>query len=240
MSPRNPWEGRAPARPLSDFSLIKIAAGLILSVVSSLYAAEPLVLNGDLEKADPADATQPLGWDKTDGLGVQWASCPDGPDVPAGPGKNAIRMDTALTEQQMVAQWTKVGMTEWIFPKPAGNAIAETYGLSLYSQAMPVEAGRTYRVTVRYKGSGGAKVWVRGYGVKSEQSDKPKRLYESMGACPAAVDHWGEFTQDFNPTKHTPKVTTMKVMLFAYYPAGVSWFDNISIVALPAADEPGK
>ena len=67
---------------MSDCPLIKIAAGLIFSVVSSIHAAEPLVLNGDLEKADPADATQPLGWDKTDGLGVQWASYPDGPDAP--------------------------------------------------------------------------------------------------------------------------------------------------------------
>lgn len=201
---------------------MRIAGLLLLGMVA--YAAEPLVLNGDLEKSDPADATQPLGWDKTDGLGVQWTTGPD------GSGK-AIRMDTALTEQQMVAQWTKVGMTQWIFPKPAGNAIAETYGLSLYSQAMPVEAGRTYRVTVRYKGSGGAKVWVRGYG---EKGGKERRLYESMGACPAAVNAWGEFTQDFSPTKHTPGVTTMKVMLFAYYPAGVSWFDDVRIVALPA------
>ncbi len=193
-------------------------------------AAEPLVVNGDLENADPADATQPLGWDKTDGLGVQWVAGPD------GAGK-AIRMDTALTEQQMVAQWTTVGMTQWVFPKPAGNAIAETYGLSLYSQAMPVEAGRTYRVTVRYRGSGGAKVWVRGY---REKNGKEQRQYESMGACPAAVNAWGEFTQDFNPTKHRPEVTTMKVMLFAYYPAGVSWFDDVRIVPLPDEVIPAK
>ena len=200
----------------------------IFFLTSSVCGVEPLVVNGELEKPDPTNADQPLGWDTTDGLGVQWVAGPD------AAGK-AIRMDTALSEQQMVAQWTKVGMTEWIFPKPAANAIAETYGLSLYSQAMPVEAGRTYRITVRYRGSGGAKVWVRGYG---DKGGKPRRMYESMGACPAAETTWGEFTQDFNPTKHTPNVTTMKVMLFAYYPAGVSWFDDVRITPLTEVEVP--
>lgn len=212
--------------PVTFLQVFSLTFSLPFLLKSCAWGVEPLMVNGDLEKPDVTVADQPLGWDKTDGLGVQWVAGPE------GAGK-AIRMDTALSEQQMVAQWTKGGMTEWIFPKPAGNAIAETYGLSLYSHAMPVEAGRSYRISVRYRGNGGAKVWVRGY---AEKGGKTKRLYESVGACPAAETTWGEFTQDFNPTKHTPLVTTMKVMLFAYYPAGVSWFDDVKIVPLTQAE----
>ena len=195
----------------------------------SLGAAEPLVVNGNFSQVDPTDARIPLGWERPDGLAVQWT---DGPDASGGTsdGGKAIRMDTSLSEHDVVDQFTKVGLTQWVFSNPTGDAIAATYGLSLYSQAMPVIADTTYRITVRYRGSGGAKVWVRGYGQKG---GKERRLYESVGACPAAEKTWEEFTQDFNPTNHTPAVTTMKVMLFAYWPPGVSWFDDVRIEALP-------
>ena len=202
---------------------------LLAGLALRLGAAEPLVVNGNFSQVDPTDARIPLGWERPDGLAVQWT---DGPDASGGKsdGGKAIRMDTSLSEHDVVAQFTKVGLTQWVFPNPTGDAIAATYGLSLYSQAMPVIADTTYRITVRYRGSGGAKVWVRGYGLKG---GKERRLYESVGACPAAEKTWEEFTQDFNPTNHTPAVTTMKVMLFAYWPPGVSWFDDVRIEALP-------
>lgn len=190
----------------------------------SMFAVEPLVVNGNFSQVDPTDARIPLGWERPDGLAIQWA---DGPEAADG---KAIRMDTSLSERDVVAQFTKVGLTQWVFPNPSGDPIAATYGLSLYSQAMPVVADTAYRVTVRYRGSGGAKVWVRGYGLKN---GKERRLYESVGACPASEKTWGEFTQDFNPTAHTPGVTSMKVMLFAYWPPGVSWFDDVRIEPVP-------
>jgi hypothetical protein len=202
-----------------------IRCSCVFVALAVAAAAEPALLaNGGFEEADPATAGRPLGWELPDGLGVQWVACP----LPGAQGK-AIRMDTAVSEQDMVAQWKKVGLTQWIFPNPAKDPIAATYGLSLYSQAVPVAPGVVYRVTARYHGSGGAKVWVRGYG---EVHGEHRRLYESQGDCPAAEKDWGVFTQDFHPTKHTPKVTEMKVMLFAYWPAGVSWFDEVRIEAL--------
>lgn len=197
---------------------------LILYSLIPLGAAEPLVVNGNFSQVDPTDARVPLGWERPDGLAIQWTSGPDNAD-----GK-AIRMDTSLSEREVVAQFIKVGLNQWVFPDPSGDTIAATYGLSLYSLAMPVVANTDYRITVRYRGSGGAKVWVRGYGMKG---DKERRLYESVGACPAADKVWGEFTQDFNPTKHTPGVTSMKVMLFAYWPPGVSWFDDVLLEPVP-------
>ncbi len=200
-----------------------ISALMSMCLWGSLAAAEPLVVNGDFSQVDPTDPRIPLGWERPDGLAVQWT---DGPDKSDG---KAIRMDTSLSEHDVVAQFTKVGLTQWVFPNPSTEPIAGSYGLSLYSQAMPVSAATSYRITVRYRGSGGAKVWVRGYGLKN---GKERRLYESVGACPQSEKVWGEFTQDFNPTQHTPAVTTVKVMLYAYWPPGVSWFDNVRLEPL--------
>ena len=173
-----------------------------------------LLVNGDFEKTDPKDAGKPVGWDKPDGLGVVWKN-------------GAIQMDTRVSEKAMVDQWTKVGLTQWNIPKPAGNAIAETYGLSYYSDPMPVKSGQTYRVSFDYKGpSGGGKVWVRGWG--QFQGEK-RRRWETFVNCRTKGNDWTHFEQEFHPTKARPEVTEMRVMLYAYYPPGVYCYDNVRI-----------
>ncbi len=204
---------------------------------SSVGAAEPaanapnLVVNGGLDQADPADARRPLGWERPDGLGVRWEDAP----APAGAGHGkALRLDTAVSEIGMMEQWKKVGITAWNIPNATADPVAATYGLSIYSQAFPITKGRSYRVSVAYHGAGGAKVWVRGYGeLTRPEGVEKRRLYEAVAEVTASPQGWTVTAHDFAPTKHTPKVTEMKVMLFAYWPPGVSWFDDVRVVELP-------
>ena len=193
--------------------------------------AENILENGDYEKTDAANPAKPAGWDRVDGLGVQWTQAPD-----AGHGR-AIRMDTRLSEQTMQAQWIKTGLTNiWSIPQPGKNAIAETYGLSLYSAPMPVRPGQAYRITFDFKGhGGGAKVWVRGYGMF--QGEK-RRRWETYVDCHGKGDAWTTQSQVFHPTKFRPDVSEIKVMLFAFYPAGIYWFDNLRIE--PVAESTAK
>jgi hypothetical protein len=187
-------------------------------------AAQPVsaLPHGDFEQADARDASRPAGWDRVDGLGVQWTRAAE----PAH-GK-AIRIDTTVSETAMQAQWVRTGLTNiWNIPKPSNGAIAETYGLSLYSDPIPVTPGQAYRITFDFKGAdGGAKVWVRGWGMF--QGEK-RRRWETYVACHSRGGEWTTCTQVFHPTKFRPDVTEMKVMLFAFYPAGVYWFDNVRI-----------
>jgi hypothetical protein len=187
-----------------------------------------LLPNGDFEQADPADKTKPLHWDKPDGLGVQWMDAPK--DASGKSHGKAIRIDTSVSEKAMVAQWKKMGLTQWDIPKPAGNAVAETYGLSYYSDPIPVKPDQPYRISFDYIGNkgdnSGGKVWVRGYG---QFEGEKRRRWETIVFCRAKKDGWTHFSQVFFPTKMRPEVTEMRVMLYAYYPAGVYWFANIRI-----------
>ena len=185
-----------------------------------------MLLNGGFEQADPKDARRPLGWDLPDGFGVQWTQ--------SGSGK-AIRMDTQISELQMNEQWTKFGLTNtWFIPNPAGTAIAETYGLSFYSAAIPVKTGQAYRVSFDYKGApGGGKLWVRGFG---QQAGEQRRLYEKIVFCEKPGTGWVHYREVFCPTKYRPAVTKLRVMLYAYYPAGIYWFDNIVIEPISDAE----
>jgi hypothetical protein len=190
--------------------------------------AQSVLPNGDFEQPDPAHSGKAAHWDLPDGLGVQWTDAPIITGASAH-GK-AIRMDTSVPETAMVDSYTKAGLTQWIFPHPQGNAIAETYGLSLYSEAIPLVAGKTYRVTFDYladKGTSG-KLWFRAYG---DVNGEKKRVYEGTIDCSGGPT-WKQFTGLFHPTRHTANATEFKIMLYAFYPAGVAWFDNIKVETL--------
>ena len=214
-------------RTLALLSVLLLGGGPGLAPLPA-QAAETLVANGDFEHAAAGDAQRPSAWGKPDGLGVQWTDSGD-----AGHGK-AIRMNTRISEKAMMAQWRKTGQTnEWNIPNPANSAVAETYGLSLYSDAIPVKPGQAYRVTFDFKGANdGAKVWVRGYGTLQGQQ---RRRWETWVGCKGRDSAWSTCSQVFFPTKFRPEVTEMKVMLFAFYPAGVYWFDNVRIEPISVA-----
>jgi hypothetical protein len=203
-------------------------AGLALwMMLSAVYGDEAILPNGDFEQADPAHPGKAAHWDLPDGLGVAWTDAPNIPGAP--PHGKAIRMDTSQTEQAMVASYARAGLTQWMFPKPANDAIATTYGLSLYSEAVPVVAGKTYRVTFDYlsdKGTSG-KLWFRAY---ANVNGEKKRVYEGTIDCSGAGT-WRQFTGVFHPTKYRPDVAEFKIMLFALYPPGVAWFDNVRVEA---------
>jgi len=211
-----------------------VAAALLLRGGAWAADGPPLLPNGALEAADPADSSRPACWDRPDGLGVRWEAAPDDPDGGQPRGKS-IRMDTSVSEKAMVERWRAAGITNWDIPKPADTEVAATYGLSYYSDAIPVKSGQAYRVTVDFKapeaGEGG-KVWVRGYG---EFHGEKRRRYETVVFCRVPDGRWTTISQVFHPTKHRPEVAEMRVMLYAYWPPGVYWFDNVRID--PVSDE---
>jgi hypothetical protein len=199
------------------------------SDATSPAASTNLLLNGDFETTDASDSTAPAHWDKPDGLGVRWVEAAEKTH-----GKT-IRMDTAVSERDMVAQWKKTGLTQWDIPEPAGGPVAATYGLSYYSDWIPVKSGHACRVSFDFKGhSGGAKVWVRGYGEFRGQSRR--RQYETIVNCRVPGKGWYRFTQVLHPTKRKPAVSEIRVMLYAYWPPGVYWFDNVTVQPIPEAE----
>lgn len=208
---------------------------LMLAACAASPAADApnLVPNPTFDQPDPADPARPAGWELPDGLGIQWL------DAPKGHGK-AIRMDTRISETDMEAQWKLKKLDgEWHIPNAAKNPIAETYGLSLYSKPFPIKRGRPYRVTYDYLGAaGGVKVWVRGYVATTDAEGKPtmRRIYEAVANGDqhrgGKDEEWHTTSMCFHPTiereatKNLPKVTEMRVMLFAFHPPQVYWFDN--------------
>jgi len=202
--------------------LLLLCAWLLLPLGARAQSVLP---NGDFEQGDPAHPGNALHWDAVDGLGVRWTDAPPLPGAP--PHGKAIRMDTAVSEINMVASYQKAGLTQWVFPHPATNAIAETYGLSLYSEAVPAIPGKNYRITFDYmseKGTAGF-ILLRGY---TKADGKDTRVYEKKIEC-GSTGAWKTFTGIAHTGRSPQPVDEFKIMLFAYYPGGVAWWDNIKV-----------
>ncbi|MCD4656854.1 MAG: hypothetical protein K8S87_04855, partial [Planctomycetes bacterium] len=54
-------------------------------------------------------------------------------------------------------------------------------------------------------------------------------LYKMYMPCRNASGTWEHFSQVFSPTYRTPDVDFIKVMIFAYWPIGDYYYDNVSI-----------
>ncbi len=204
-----------------------LAAALLAAGAGGGWCATNLVANGDFETVDPADPRRPAGWALPDGLGVRWAAGTDGVD-------RAVWLDTRISEARMVRQWRETGLTNlWDIPNPKNNAIADTYGLSYYSDPFPVCSGQVYRVRCDIHGRGGVKVWVRGYGMFRGRLTK---RYEAMLNCEGREGQWTPNAMTFHPTQRRPEVTEMRVMLYAYYPPGLYGFDHVVVEPVPPTE----
>jgi hypothetical protein len=193
-----------------------------------------LLPNGDFEQGDAS----PLHWQKVNGLTTFWQLDP-------GPRKRCIRMDTDVYERE-VLDWQKklaagadVGKAPRKTPTtgPKYDTIGGTYGVPLFSDFIEVKPGAEYRLSVDVKAGWGGmffpKVFVKGYGAeaKDEFGQQSRELYSTYLALrtQTAGRDWEHFSRVFHPTKATPGVKKMRVMLYAYWPPGEYYFDNVRI-----------
>ena len=79
------------------------------------------------------------------------------------------------------------------------------------------------------------KIFVKGYTLHKKRM---RVIYKTYLNCRLKGTGWQHFQQSFHPTKNTPKVTEMRVMIFCYWPPGEYFVDNVSITENPATPTP--
>jgi hypothetical protein len=209
------------------------------------------LVNGNFEEAVPGAIPYPKGWAHPDGYCISWIT-----DSMAPEHGKVIMLDTDHAEsaaRKRQAQLREALAKGTPLPAPpdaargAGyDAIAGTYGVSFYSEKFKCKPKQAYKVSFDYRGaSAGAKVWVRGWGIFAGEE---RRRYETIVNCYVKGTGWAHFEQAFHPTRRLgPKdkhadstqdkdknatytdIAFLRVMLYAYWPPGQYWFDNIKV-----------
>lgn len=211
-------------------------------------AKEPrdTLVNGSFEKAGkqkPGFPAFPEGWAHPDGVCIHWVEDPMATDR----GK-VIVLDTSISEKQAKKRQAamRAARENGTPPPPAPkaspvldkkkySAIGATYGVSFYSDKIKCKPKQAYKISFDYKGpSGGAKVWVRGWGsFRGEE----RRRWETIVNCRTAAPGWRHFEQAFHPTRRPLSkkkvvyidISHIRVMLYAFWPRGQYAFDNVKI-----------
>jgi len=202
--------------------------------------AGPMVRNGGFTQG----TTSPLGWDPVDDLTTFWVEDPF-----KGPGDRVhgkvLKMDTDVLESEWLKRRKELAKNSRAKPWPKTlvepdrqyATVGATYGVSCYSAPIPVRKGQAYRITVDFRAcapkGGISKIWVRGYGrMEVRGKEEWSRIYDSLHTLRTDDPTWHTYTNVFHPTKNTPHVERVKVMLYSYWPRGEYRWDNVSIVPI--------
>jgi len=173
--------------------------------------APNLVKNPDLE-APNAAGTGPADWQPIEKQ-MSWAPNPD------GPGK-VIKYDM-------------------------DEATAGSYGLDFYSDWIEIQPGATYRFSCRYKSEGPTpKVFLKGYHEFPPQEGFPadrRETYRRQVHPGGEKRQWHTVVADFIPeaTRPDQHPTWLKVDLYAYWPKGVMYWDDVVLKKVRDAPEGG-
>jgi len=211
-----------------------------LGEAASGFAKGNLLANGDFEQAT-AGKEDPTGWDRVNKLTTFWTDDPDN----TGRGM-VIKMDTDVYAKELEAREKEMASGGPVQEKPKTfvqekhqyQTIGATYGVSYYSDPIPVKLGQAYRITLDEKGlfqkDFAAKVWVRGYGkIELNKGDfRDRRLFDFYMNMRNKDNRWKTWSAAFHPTKNTPAVKEIRVMLYAYWPRGTYYFDNVRVEAI--------
>lgn len=211
------------------------------------------LVNGGFETAEkprPGCPPGPLGWAHPDDLCIFWTRDPMAPER-----GRVIMLDTDVylneakkrqAEMRLAREKGTPPPKPWkktpVLDKKKYSTVGATYGVSFYSAKFKCKPKQAYKIIFDYKGpSGGAKVWVRGWG---PYRGEIRRRWETIVNCRTQGAGWCRFEQAFHPTRRPLSkkkvryidVTYLRVMLYAYWPRGQYLFDNLRIEEINDAE----
>ncbi|MCJ8332596.1 MAG: hypothetical protein HRT89_11545 [Lentisphaeria bacterium] len=191
---------------------------------AALHAGENLIKNGSLNEGEE----MPLHWEKADGLISFYMK-------EKGRGR-IIKLDTAVARSQALA-WAKTLLKDpkAKAPKPkylsAGSyaTIGAVEGVMLDSDYIKAKPGQNYKLTADFKGDGTPFIWIKGFRWHPKRKGFIDAYQTRLAPESPSKTKWKTFSIGFNPTKRTPYVLKFKVRVYAYWPSGKYYFDNIRV-----------
>ena len=167
----------------------------------------------------------------------------EGPNLVRNPGyemPNAAGNGPA--DWQATGNLPTGGKVAWI-PNPDGTGkvikfemdegTAGGYGMAWYSDWIEIQPGATYRFSCRYKSEGPTpKIFLKGYHAFPPQEGFPaqrRETYRRQVHPSGEKGQWNSVVADFIPeaTRPDQQPTFLKVDLYAYWPKGVIYWDDI-------------
>ncbi len=197
---------------------------VLLSLPLSLSAGTNLIPNGSFDEGDETASH----WERADGLTSFF-------ETEEGRGR-IVKLDT-LVDRDQAMEWSKTFKTDPSRKPPAKKPIAQgsyssiggNEGVMLDSELIDCKPGQNYKLTVDFKGDGKPFVWIKGFLMHPSRGVLVDGYQTRLEPDSPSKTEWRTFSIGFNPTAKSPRITKMKVRLYAYWPNGLYYFDNVRV-----------
>jgi hypothetical protein len=213
------------------------STGTASATAAPASTAPSLVANHDFENGT---GDQPAGWSGSSGIDAFpldnltqfWVSRPD------GDGK-CVKLDTDVYKKEWRKRYDELKAdpkaAPWKKTVTKGkkyNTMGGIDGVRIVSENIQINPDATYRITVEIKSTAPkANVFVKGY---VELRGRERQVYKARMACEPKeeeVGEWRTYTRTFSPGKTKGTMPThMRVHIYAYWPPGEVYVDNVLLV----------
>lgn len=199
----------------------------LLAAAPALRAGENLIPNGSFDEGDSTAAH----WERADGLTSFY-------ETEEGRGR-IVKLDT-LVDREQALDWAKAFKADPTLTPPAKKPIAPTSygsiggneGVMLDSELIGCKPGQDYKLTVDFKGDGKPFAWIKGFLMHPKRGVLVDGYQTRLEPDEPSKTEWRTFSIGFNPTAKSPKIEKIKVRLYAYWPNGLYYFDNVRVEAI--------
>lgn len=206
---------------------MRIGLSVMMLLAAALQAGENLLPNGSFDEG----GKEALHWEKTDNLTSFWRN--------DGQRGRILELDTRPDRKQVLAYWKErkrnpdVSAPKAVIPEEPLKSIGSNEGTALDSMLLDVKPGQDYKLSVDYRGAGTPFVWIKGFMIHPKRKTLTDCYQTRLAPPGGAADRWRSCSITFRPTLQTVK---MKVRIYAYWPAGVYWFDNVRLEEITPAE----
>lgn len=217
-------------RTVTSLRRLSLAA-FLAAQTAALSAGENLITNGTFD----AGETFAEHWERPDGLTSFF-------ETEEGHGR-IVKMDTLVDRDQAI-EWAAAFKANPTLKPPAKKPIAPSSygsiggneGVMLDSELIDCKPGQNYKLTVDFKGDGKPFVWIKGFLVHPTRHVLVDGYQTRLEPKRPSKTEWRTFSIGFNPTAKSPRIQKMKVRLYAYWPNGLYYFDNVRVEEITAEE----
>lgn len=137
-----------------------------------------------------------------------------------------------------------------VLQMPISKDVAATYGVAVYSDWISITPGAIYRFSYRWRLAGPTpKVFIKGYALRpvpgelsadggaakfQRRETYRRQVHPTSEADPKRQleNGWTETTADFCPRHDQYPPHWIRIDIYAYWPAGHAWFDDVQLKQL--------
>ncbi len=200
------------------------ATTFFVALAPLLFAGNNLIPNGTFDEGEAFA----LHWERADGL-TSFFEKEDGHD-------RVVKLDT-LVDRDQAMEWARAFKKDPTLKPPAKKpiepnsygSIGGNEGVMLDSGFIDCKPGQNYKLTVDFRGDGKPFVWIKGFLWHPKRNDFVDGYQTRLEPDDPSKTEWRTFSIGFNPTEKSPKIQKFKVRLYAYWPNGLYYFDNVRV-----------